>query len=704
MLLQKVNSVMRHGLLKAIRGKTLLSHLENKDYVTAEIENLDAIAPTQATRLVSLTCVRLIIDIFTVMAKRGGSGNSSFQDLCALPNPSKDSWPSLEKRLLEAKSQLLALLPANPEEVTDFMIAMQLHTFLKEGTKIRDDKYREAFRLILDDVEQELDAPGQFGPLSLAKMKEFGDKLQVTLQSSCLSEVPLAAVNELADMQARLRKFESGGGGKPPDKPPPNRPAPAAVVPPRGGGRGRGRVSGGRGARTGRQEPTAPTGKCFVCGQVGCKPSTCPKGNPDAQKEHAERKTERERANMQRQPRRLQGAVDVSVDEVVSDEENAEQCLLPPNVPSNLPLSNPELSPEVLPKFLGTVCYDLSHDSETPTECTCIAVAPVLPPYLRPGLAKHGDWVVHIYKTQFRILPDCNSEKGPVVDTGAQRGAAKHASEIVARTGNRHNMIGALGDAQILPGIIMGCETIDANGRSFTLIVPDESVSDPTLTDSLIPVGRLKEDGFDVSFLIPIEAHIDGVDLAVYPKYEGKIITPKPDSCTIFMEYEDETWRLPKATVSLRLPKATVSLRRVLPTMHCQLCLLIMQHSIFCLQLLSSRPATSNVRNSTRNEGDQRKFEIMCRRQKEAAILHESYGHRNPTSLVKDLKAAGIPIKHLQRYLHAHRCKYCEANLGRASYYCKSAKQPGGNELVLSTIVDPLTPNTPDYADLGERT
>jgi hypothetical protein len=388
MLLQKVNSVMRHGLLKAIRGKTLLSHLENKDYVTAEIENLDAIAATQATRLVSLTCVRLIIDIFTVMAKRGGSGNSSFQDLCALPNPSKDSWPSLEKRLLEAKSQLLALLPANPEAVTDFMIAMQLHTFLKEGTKIRDDKYREAFRMIFDDVEQELDAPGQFGPLSLAKMKEFGDKLQVTLQSSCLSEVPLAAVNELADMQARLRKFESGGGGKPPDKPPPNRPAPADVVPPRGGGRGRGRGSGGRGARTGRQEPTAPTGKCFVCGQVGCKPSTCPKGNPDAQKEHAERKTERERANMQRQPRRLQGAVDVSVDEVVSDEENAEQFPLPPNVPSILPLSNPELSPEVLPKFLGTVCHDLSHDSETPTECTCIAVAPVLPPYLRPGLAK----------------------------------------------------------------------------------------------------------------------------------------------------------------------------------------------------------------------------------------------------------------------------------------------------------------------------
>jgi hypothetical protein len=63
---------------------------------------------------------------------------------------------------------------------------------------------------------------------------------------------------------------------------------------------------------------------------VGCKPLTCPKGNPDAQKEHAERKAER--ANMQKQVRRLQGAVDVSVDEVVSDEENLNShgvCCLP---------------------------------------------------------------------------------------------------------------------------------------------------------------------------------------------------------------------------------------------------------------------------------------------------------------------------------------------------------------------------------------
>jgi len=35
-----------------------------------------------------------------------------------------------------------------------------------------------------------------------------------------------------------------------------------------------------------------PSRKCFCCRQVGCKPSTCPKGDPDAQKEHADKKAE----------------------------------------------------------------------------------------------------------------------------------------------------------------------------------------------------------------------------------------------------------------------------------------------------------------------------------------------------------------------------------------------------------------------------
>ena len=97
-----------------------------------------------------------------------------------------------------------------------------------------------------------------------------------------------------------------------------------------------------------------PSWKCLCCGHVGCKPSTCPKGDPDAQKELADKRAELEKANRQRVARRFQGAVDVSEDEAVSDEENDEICL----VSSHMPLTssrNPDLSSKVFPSFLGTI-------------------------------------------------------------------------------------------------------------------------------------------------------------------------------------------------------------------------------------------------------------------------------------------------------------------------------------------------------------
>jgi len=163
---------------------------------------------------------------------------------------------------------------------------------------------------------------------------------------------------ELADMQARLRKLESVGWGRcggadrqeptaPTGKcftcgqvgcrastcPNGNQDAQQRKLKSVGGGRcGRADrqvgaivVGGGRCGRADRQEPTAPTGKCFTCGQVGCKASTCPNGNQDAQQKHAAKKAERERANPQR------------------------QCLL---------------HPELFPKFLGTVHSDLSYELE----------------------------------------------------------------------------------------------------------------------------------------------------------------------------------------------------------------------------------------------------------------------------------------------------------------------------------------------------
>ena len=277
-----------------------------------------------------------------------------------------------------------------------------------------------------------------------------------------------------------------------------------------------------------------------------------------------------------------------------------------------------------------------------------------------------------------------------MVDTGAQRGAAKHRSEIVQYTGATHNMIGALGKPALMRGIAMGCETIDIAGRPLTLIVPDESVSDASLTDSLLPVGRLKEAGFTVEFRIPSEAMADGINVANYPKYGGYIVTPGTQPRTIYMEYSDATWRLPlptRSSVPTSKPLSTINAFSALAT---------------ASTMNVTQPHTDSAQTE-RSESDQRRFELMCKRQQEAATLHDASGHRNPTDLVRDLKAAGVPVKHLQRYIHAHRCKYCEANLGRAGYKCQTAKQNGGGDLVISTIVDPLAPRTAITKTLADK-
>jgi hypothetical protein len=176
-------------------------------------------------------------------------------------------------------------------------------------------------------------------------MQEFGVKLQLALQSRGLLEVPPKGnptkgntTNEMAGLKARLRKLETAGEkslDKPPDKPQ----ALAAGFPPRGGARGRARGGGrgrGRGARGALEMPSR---KCLCCGQVGCKPSTCPKGDPDAQKELADKKAELEKVNRQRAAHHFQGH---------------EICL----VSSHMTLTssrNPDLSSKVSQSFLGTI-------------------------------------------------------------------------------------------------------------------------------------------------------------------------------------------------------------------------------------------------------------------------------------------------------------------------------------------------------------
>ena len=682
--LMKINAIMRRGLLAAVQGKTLLDHLANKDYIRNEIAALDQISSDDATRVVTLTSVRLIIDIFSILSKRGTSNNTVALSLLKTMHPSKQSFEDMITHMHRGKQALLAQKPADAAHLLDMIMAMQASTFIANGatSTTMPTTFVEAYRSVLDNMEQAADK--QHGPLTFSQMETFGDQLRIALESRQLPSVPAkpaksttsAAQAGTDTIEARLRKLEDVPP-KPPDKP--------ASVPGARSGRGRkGRVvgRGGRGAAAGAG---APQFKCLCCGKFGCVPSTCPHANEEARREYKERKAAREAAregvNSEKAMRRLQQgalAVGVSEDEVSSGEENVDNCL--PSLSSSL--SPPSSSVPML----GVIHYQMplempavsaSLEIEVLNSLKHITVAPALPPYLRAGLVQYNDLVVHLYNTQCTVQP--STAAGAVVDTGAQRGAAKYKSEIVTYTGKSHSMVGALGTTKSMPGIVMGCETRDITGKVLTIIVPDESVSDASLTDSLIPVGRLKEAGFKVIFRIPSEAPDDGVSLTAYPTYGGFITTPAPQSHTIYMEYVDHTWRLPLPTSPARSTASPVS-------------------TLNAFSVLATKPEahtlspSANDEPATRSDADQRRFELMCKRQQEAAVLHEAHGHRNPTSLVRDLKAAGVPVKHLQRYIHAHRCKFCDANLGRAAY--QTAKQSGGGDLVISTIVDPTAPQT----------
>jgi len=47
-----------------------------------------------------------------------------------------------------------------------------------------------------------------------------------------------------------------------------------------------------------------------------------------------------------------------------------------------------------------------------------------------------------------------------------------------------------------MTGILMGAEMQDSHGKPFVLVVPDVSVYNPAISDSLIPVGCLIEASF----------------------------------------------------------------------------------------------------------------------------------------------------------------------------------------------------------------
>jgi len=102
----------------------------------------------------------------------------------------------------------------------------------------------------------------------------------------------------------------------------------------------------------------------------------------------------------------------------------------------------------------------------------------------------------------------------------------------------------AVGPAKHMTGILICAETQDSHRKPFVLVVPDVSVYDPAMSDSLIPVGCLIEASFSVNHRILSQANEDGFSLKAVPLYSGTITTP--DGKTIIvMEYAQHTWRLP---------------------------------------------------------------------------------------------------------------------------------------------------------------
>jgi len=79
----------------------------------------------------------------------------------------------------------------------------------------------------------------------------------------------------------------------------------------------------------------------------------------------------------------------------------------------------------------------------------------------------------------------------------------------------------------------MRAETIDQHGKSCILVVPDVSVYDPGMSDSLISAGLLMEAGYNVNFRIPNDTLTDGYAPDTFPLHGGSITTP--DNFTVIV-------------------------------------------------------------------------------------------------------------------------------------------------------------------------
>ena len=63
----------------------------------------------------------------------------------------------------------------------------------------------------------------------------------------------------------------------------------------------------------------------------------------------------------------------------------------------------------------------------------------------------------------------------------------------------------------------MGTETVDLHGKHHVLVIPDVSVFNAHMTDSLISAGRLMEADYNVIFRLPSNAASNGFSSKRFP-------------------------------------------------------------------------------------------------------------------------------------------------------------------------------------------
>jgi len=261
-----------------------------------------------------------------------------------------------------------------------------------------------------------------------------------------------------------------------------------------------------------------------------------------------------------------------------------------------------------------------------------------------------------------------------VLDTGAQRGATGQKSETLKHTGTSLLMHLAIGPAKHMTGILMGAETQDSHGMPFVLVVPDVSVYDPAMSDSLLPVGCLIKAGFTVHHRIPSQATEDGFSLKIFPLYSGTITTPGRKTI-IVMEYAQHTWRLPlpsnKFVSKPKMPpEIFVDLRSTYSSFIDPSNLFHMLDGIDDVYDEGYVPA---YLTQDRIEGRfQQLYELMLQRREMAEIYRTSHGHCNNRQTVLNLQAKGIECNHLKHYILAHRCDACDAAPRRRHHKVKA--------------------------------